>query len=563
MAELTYTPEASPTIGSEAPEPEGSPSLLWFEGEGPTQKIDYLNRRAQELGRCYVRLLIFSNELARLPFVDFELAVERFVGTLKEYPLGHDIFVELPIMNNLGMTDSIVRRLNDGQVDSIYGDMIAGKARVKATRVENSDLFHIESLPFRPFCECVGPVCLHGWNFRMCMVALTMGGRRVGASHFNINEFLQEFDEGDRETTFQEAFSQLTPTPKGMGEVNDTVNRWKDTATKTTEPILSSVPEEPVRAFNSTKKHSRQNSRDLPRPLATKVSREEAEVNLIRNAKRMGTRLKALADLLELQADAKQREYFSGPTPPASPELQSAKLSGYEESLAPHDSSSVLGRYGKQFMKPGTILTVQPAGNEKDRLEDRTRLTVENHLIDGYQKTELIVQREAKSIQKLRPINGLPRPFTNTRLNFLCNLHTAMTLKLKKHSGSHLEAMYDAMRNKPSLPVESLLCQVLTTTIDRHEGTYTSNAFNLPYIEVGMQFTEESVVKMFDLLQLEYKRVWFQEMKNLIVPNFHGDYKEVSTGVLGSKLSKVLVEASGKERHGSRSRRGSRSVLGF
>lgn len=552
MPKLTYSPDSSPTMAN-SENGTFDPSLLWFQGDGPGRKIAYLNSKAQELGTCYVRLLIFCNELARLPHLEFVEQVDNFVGTLREYPLGKDIFVELPIMNNLGLTDRVIKRLNDAEVDDVYTEMMKGKARVKATRVEDSDLFHISALPSHPFCECKGSVCEHGWDFRMCMVALSMSGRRVGASGFNLEDFLEGMNEETED--FEEAFSQVTPTPETHFKAVKQVENWDQGVCNGAPKQSRGKPEPLPRADNLRKVAD-----ILPKPLEMKADTSRQEQDKVTVLER---RLKALADMVELHTDITQRQHFGGPTPPSSPPADRGGMHLYQESLRPDDSSSTLSRYGRQYMPAGTVFTISNSGNVADTRENRTRLTVDNHLVDGYQKTELIVKKEASSVQKLRPINGLPRPFTSNRLNFLCNIHTAMHLKLKKCQGSYLDAMYDAMRAKPVLPVENLLCQVLNATIDRKEGTYTSNAFELPYIEVGMLFTEESVVKMFDLLQLEYKRVWFQEMKNLIVPNFHSDYKSVPTTVLGSRMSKALEAAKSKGKSDSRGRKGSKSVLGF
>jgi len=193
------------------------------------------------------------------------------------------------------------------------------------------------------------------------------------------------------------------------------------------------------------------------------------------------------------------------------------------DTLSPMDSSSVIGRYGKRYMDRGTVLTVRPVATEADVRSGRTVLTADSFLVEGFKQDEATASREKKSLRKLSPINGLPRPFQSNRLNFLANFHTALDLLPQGHS--LLENLLHAIRETPQTPEAILLHQVLVCTMDRRAGTFSANPFILPYIEIGMVLTEESVEKSFDMLRFEYQSLWFQEMKGIRVPDFHRNYK--------------------------------------
>lgn len=506
------SPGSSPKVGSDATGPGFDSNLVWFNYPNGKEKIEYIDEVAGALGKCYVRCAIFCSELARLPLEEFKKVIDEFSRMLGEHPLGHDVFVELAVLNNLGLTDQAARRLPDAMLRGIYDEIQKSKARILISRIENSDLFHAHVLKPHPFCECQGPVCEHGWNARMCMVVLGLHGRRIGASGFDLNAFLEEM-EGGGETTFEDSFSEVTATPKAPPKEKTQASKM-EVDTKNRDILMSS--------------------------LMAQLAASEAKVKTLQDT-------------------------FSEPKRPATPPEPEYYVprhsNGSPMSLGPDDSSSVIERYERRFMNQGTVFSIkEQALNQQFK---SPKLVVDDGLVSGFTVTPAMARRESERVSKLTPINGLPRPFTNTRLNFLCNFHTAMTGRISKGDGNHLESLYRAMRDTPRLPHDNLLQQVLLTSIDMSTKTWCSNAFELPYIEVGMLFTEDSVVKMFDLLQLEYKRIWFQEFKSLVVPSFHGDYKNVSTSVLSSRgrgSNSAHKEVTTSE---SRKKRGSRSVLGF
>jgi len=482
-------------------------TALWS-GKG-ADKLAFLDCLASLKGCCYVRALAYCCDLARLPQPVFEDMAKNFRNTLKQWPNGKDVLTEMTVifLKHFGKMEWAV---DEKIVGWIYQRFSSSKIKIR-TAVEDG-VSHLYELRGNPYCECEGPVCLHGFSFKMFSVMAT--GTRVGASGFNMMEFLSEgmsAEEGS-DDAFEEVYSQLDPSTAKIENSERVVKGWKG---KEVNPN--------------------------PQPAVDKHSDE----------------LAALRHQIEMLSQKVQQ-----PSPPTSPRPLFSKPAT-ELTVGPNDSSSVYSRYGKRFMDQGTVMTMRPADNSGDQRDGRETLTVSNMLVNGFEMTEPVVIRQEQSLARLQPINGIPRPFSSARLNFLANLHTGIDRALQRRPGPVLEAMYRVMRSRPHLPCDELLYQVLTTTFDRASCTYSSNFFKLPYIEVGMPLTEDSVVKVFDLLNSEYKLLWFQELKNVKVPNFHKDYETVSRDVVGEpKVNRQRDHTDRVRRSSSRSGK-TRSLLGF
>jgi len=253
------------------------------------------------------------------------------------------------------------------------------------------------------------------------------------------------------------------------------------------------------------------------------------------------------------------------PTPPSSPNARRAQPRNIRSDVGFDDSSSCIERYGERYMDEGTVLTLRRAGTHADARDNRTVVTVENYLVEGYKMNEDSSKMEKDSVKKLRPINGLARPFSSARLNFLSNIHTAISRSLKRGGGDYLVSLLKSMEGPTLIASDDLLCQVLKTTIDRKSGVFCGNAFNLPYLEIGMPLTEDALIKVFTLLQEEYKLLYFQEMKDISIPKFHDMFKESAEDVLLDKRGKREGTSRKREavREPSQRERKPRSMLGF
>lgn len=480
-----------------------SQTLLWATNRGLShlRTLDYL---ADAEGYCYLRAITFFCDFARLQESQFLELLTRLKEELGSYPTANEVLVELV----WSYFDTFGNKAWAGNERAVY----LVRKRVKESRIKikftdsDSDITHLEKLGCSPFCECESPVCIHGYGFDMASALSLKRSRRWGASGFDMGVFLSEAM-GNPEEDFEDLYSQLEPAEEEVKKAKETVEKW--------------------------------DGAHLPSPQASPPS----------------GKMRAMED--RLKAMEAELTYVKSKKP--------APLSvASKTELTPQDSSSIISRYGRHFMDQGTVLSPSAMNSAADRQEGRTVFTVQDDLVSGFRMDENLVRAEQASIRKLTPINGLPRPFTCKRLNFLANLHTGIQRAIERRPESLQVAMFRAMRRRPELPCDELLYQVLICTIDRSTNTYSSNAFSLPYIEVGMHITEDSIAKTFDLLESEYKTKWFQEMKNISVPNFHDRYKKFSKDAMqtespGRKIRSHSEQASEKTK---KQRKGS-SLLGF
>jgi len=479
-------------------------TALWT-GKG-SQKLSLLDAYAEQDGFCYLRAVAFFCDFARMQDGEFTELIMTLRIKLGPRPRGNRLLTEL-VYQFLQTFASVYWATDKQVVDWVCSR--AGHSRVKVPINLNENLCHMPNLGGNPFCECSGPLCIHGWSFRM-FICMTVD-KQVGASNFDMTQFLNErmYEErGSSEDAFEEVYSQLDPGTEQVESSKRNVDSWQQ-------------PPKPV------------------------IDPKDLEIGELRK------RLQ--------EAEGAKVQQMSPPTSPRP--LFTAPKS--EFTVGPNDSSSVYSRYNRHFMNQGTVMTMRPADNSQDQREGRQVLTVDNMLVSGFEMTEPVAMRQEQSMARLKPINGIPRPFSSARLNFLANLHTGIERAMGRRPGPVLEAMYRVMRSRPHLPCDELLYQVLTTTFDRASGTYCSNFFKLPYIEVGMQLTEDSVVKVFDLLKSEYKILWFQELKNVMIPNFYKDYESIPRDMVSEGRTHKRREPNDQvKRSKSRSSK-PRSLLGF
>lgn len=240
--------------------------------------------------------------------------------------------------------------------------------------------------------------------------------------------------------------------------------------------------------------------------------------------------------------------------------------------IFPEDSSSHISRYNNRYLNEGTILNVDREGKtvlQTVRAHDALR--PEKQIVVGYQKTNEMLIKENRIYKRVNSINGLANPFHSHRLNFLCHFDTAVrSIQVRKENYTLFDTITWISRHKSMSPSQELLHQVVINTFDLENQVVVSNPYKLPFLEVGMLLSDDCLVKCFDLVRLEYKSLWFDKMKGLLVPAFHDEFTTYKEHKLTSNKDKDKPKETrevkfGKELNSSaRSRRrGSTSILGF
>jgi hypothetical protein len=277
-------------------------------------------------------------------------------------------------------------------------------------------------------------------------------------------------------------------------------------------------------------------------------------------------------------------------------EKMQSLLTVKEQSVLPDDSSSNIGRYKKQFLPHGySAGTHLPMMEEEEETlggdvqpvyvmsKGRTVLSVGDAITRpafvkdvtvGFRKTNDMVKLENQVLSTIHPINGLATPFKSTRLNMLIHFHTAISNVLPKIGQSdYIRMMWHMNKYKATTPSEELAYQVVSKTFNLSEGVVMANPYRLPFIEVGMQVNDPTIVKCFTMLRSEYEQLWFEEMKHLWVPDFHSTFQHFTEGKLTGNNQKCRVFEEDSQSHRPRSSRtgqyerrrskGSSSILSF
>jgi len=237
-------------------------------------------------------------------------------------------------------------------------------------------------------------------------------------------------------------------------------------------------------------------------------------------------------------------------------ERMQSVLSVRQQTVLPDDSSSNSGRYQKRFMPNG--YSAEPMEQVDEGFEDETEigdvqpvyvmskgqtvLSISNNvqrpvivrnIAVGYKKTNEMVKTENQVLGTIHPINGLANPFKSNRLNLLAHFHTAISNVLPRFQDEdYIRMMWHMSKYKATTPSEELAYQIVTKTFNLNENVVVANPFKLPFISVGMQVDDPTIVKCFRMLKNEYEALWFEEMKHLWVPDFHGVYRSHVEGRL-------------------------------
>lgn len=594
-------------FGTNTPD-SSTETIKWVNSMDSKDKIALLNKAAEESGMCHVRLLVFCCDIAERNIKDFELIVERHKNETGRTPSAKSAVVSL--VETLVVMHGLLTTHPDfvSEVGLLSKKLVYNKMRVRLT-ITNGLMWHVEPLSETPWCECETDTCPHGWSAEACFRALRDNPLHIGASGFDLNTFYEQAqmfvtEEPEQVEDMDELMSRFELTEEQQEKNANKVQNWREqpaplrvrptSVDQYLDPPAVVQRPDVIDQFIGELKGSTRDSRFKPRPVVEedektilspsqkllqaardKATREEAEKRLEEKAELENLRkiVKGLLDKDAILTNETPKRQLKEPRRMSMVSNDSGVscLTDDDEDtlLTPKDSASVFSRYnsGKQYMSQGTVFTVSKPLTSYDAADSITRLTVQDSLIRGFNNSREIKERERLAVARLKPINGLPKPFCNARLNFLINFHKGLTRVFQKCGPeiSVANAVFRCMQEDPVLPVDNFLNQILKATIDKQTCMYASNAFSLPYIEVGMPVTEESLVKCLDLLEGEFKQIWFQEMKDLMVPEFANLYRSFKHELL--QPSKVKKSSSRSDSSSSRTEKKkehkTRSLLGL
>jgi hypothetical protein len=491
-----------------------------------------------EIGCCYLQLICASDTILRLSvgkFAMFLLYLRNYTG---KFPLSIDAS-QCVAQRYAFWVHKLTEEEEEGEIEryvanrvaatalSIQEEMMQSGARFKL--IETSAGFHLSATTFGP-CGCPNRevLCHHGWAARYPLCAIIKEGRRLGGTELDFEDFFSSVGEEEQ-----------GPSARALYESREKLERLErvhalqkemEENTRQSQRNMERVGEE----FKTGLK-SLNNPQENTERLAEMTQRfnQESKKSQLQLEQALAQRDECLR-LLSLNEEDNFR-----PNP-----LKFGQRT--TDTIVADDSASSIGLNftSGRFMEQGTVVsdaTLKIGRKNLGRVVNSQLPGVPESAI-GFVQTEELYAGDVAARQGVIPINGLSKPFSNSRLNLLGHIYTGLNIvNRESESQSFFVTLLSLRKSKLNSPPVQLFRQVLNCTFDWEESMVKSNPFGLPYIEVGMTISEDSLIKCFELLNSEYKNLWFSEMKQMQVPSFAQDYNHLSDfSIKGSKRNSLL-----------------------
>lgn len=473
----------------------------------------------------------------------------------------------------------------------LINHMMESKVRMKYT---DGDFLHVEPSGSYSFgCHCNDIFCQHGWSARFIMTIVTQSSKPIGAT-IDFNEIVfDDEDDGD----FTDSMSHISESVLRMNE---------PCATGVPKPLFSNAQQQ-RRPSQSVNKDS--GGKEPGNPLSGKLKRSMTDpadcmlkdqpstwdlpdgfdaISRLANVVRIATEAsgQVKGKVLGNREKESVKDKYLDAVQKVVDEMRAMGIGmmNDQDDLGPDDSSSNFGvRRGKQgrYMPTGTVLEdilenpqknsegvkssmiSQRSNTSKDLRLYQSQNSVAENIVQGFLKTRQMIDEEKDVVSSIRLINGLANPFRSDRLLILSHMHTALnTRKIRVEDPISLsEGLVRLSQSSGRTASERLLITIVSSTFDTERMVVIANAFDLPYIEIGMVISGAMLTKCFVQLSMEYEILWFKEMKGLRVPDFHSRFYSISESDPNTR-SRVSTRHKGdkpdnhSKRHSSR-RRGS------
>lgn len=575
---------------------------------GCLDKINILNSESTG-NHCYLKLLATMPNFKKVDTGRLLHVCRQMKRRLSTKPLSLDVIGNLTVAS-----DAMVNV--DGEVSEV-GMVGFESARQhlhtleqlmeSATRFSYSEVSGVIHLDFAtPYiCDHKEVLCDHGWSSRFVLCMLTTKDTRVG-SDLDLSALFgpeptqgrhtdQGITTGWKQTGSQQkhhafggcALSDITEQDELTQVYMDAAHEWiggqgvsgrvpsavrasnmseKEPATPGVDDFIESLKADQLKGL---KREGKKKFRKVKREGETS---EDIEESLRKIEDIFSSKLDRLTEkLAEVEANREARGRST---------MREAGGEAADDDVAstimPNDSSTQILRYestrGRRFLNEGSVFVVGKDGTTIEGWESGCEMKsgeqtgAEGKVVLGFVKTKNMSLVEGNVNSTVHPINGLANPFRSNRLNFLMHFHTACEYLSSSREDTPYVIVEKMSRMSSRTPTEELVKQVVCKTFDFGRLTIVANPFLLPHIEIGMMMSDQCLTICFDLLRSEYKMLWFTELKGLVVPDFHKNYRSYrETKLTGSHRDRAAQRVQsfmtpGNDEPG-RTKKGKRSLL--
>lgn len=475
-------------------------------------------------GHCYLKLLIALPRFETCTYDEFHFAAWELHQHLGQNPTGADMLIGLTWANDLmkpGAQDLNRETLGQHAVDVLskkepeHGVLqYVMKSKTRFGFEDHGGVYHVSTFVTRP-CLHDELECNHGWDISYVTSMLSSQTTRIGADVIMLDELFSDAGLTPDDTCTASSFESIEPedNPTMIHELRHQITKkhpieLENEIDQKNEVIQDQLDE--IRRLSSRMNAPGKDIADMP------------EGNYKRDMEILSRQVQSITSKLGqiLSSDSANSSVVT-------PKVRMREPSHKLPSLSPSDSSSHIDRYNRKFLSPGTVYSVLRNGKvvEEEQVEIQ-RPTIIKPVVRGFMKTEQMLEIETKINDTVRPINGLAAPFKNHRLNLLVHFHTALeTVRSEDMQIDDFQVLQTLYSYRARTPSEELAQQMVTKTFNVETRVVVANPFRLPYIEIGMQISDNSLAKCFYLLNSEYQSLWFDEMKNLIPPSFSSEFR--------------------------------------
>jgi hypothetical protein len=504
------------------------------------EKLSLIERNSSG-GYCAIKLLILLPSFGTCSLDDFRVLIEKTKEDCGKYGPAHEV------MMTIGVGEFRLRNASDGGSvlddnfkpnDDIFKLMCESKSRFSIQ--DDLQLIHIDTYIFDQ-CEHDGIVCNHGLSARAAVTLIGGSSKRVGGTVIDMNELFGDFDDKISDSTV--TGSKIKPS----NQERVAVDKMLDRGMSREPPEIHDYS----RKFGQRRDSAFEEEQDLH---AETIIQQHETINRLQNrlnSRKSGASVNSESVLADLQDKVSALTELLG-------QKSKKPQESSESELDPDDSRSNLDTLNNRYMRQGTVLTMRNRGGTV--LQDIVEippLAVNTDVVVGYIKTKEMSSREHETNMKIRPINGLSKPFRDNRLNLLLHFNTAVTTNMPvNNERGYAESLSRISRYKSKTPSEELAKQMIQNTFDFEEQTVFANPFKLPFVEVGMSISDNCLAACFSLLDDELQRLWFESMKSVKVPDFHSRF----SGFGESNISGQSREKHSFSDRNKRTRRGTSEI---
>lgn len=377
------------------------------------EKIELITK-ASIGGYCYVKLLIMLPSFATCTVDDFKTLILKTKEDCGPYKVGNQAMLTVAVGEHRLVNAKEGKSVLEDDFkhnDKVFQQMFESKSRFSLT--SDLQLIHIDTF-IHNACDHTNVVCNHGMSARAVVTLIGATQKLIGGTVIDMDDLFGAPEDYDEESDCTVTPSKLKPN-----------QALKDQVSAMLEP-----KNDHKQVLKQTKGKQRRNDSGYE---SIESDHGETILRQHETIHRLQQRLEERDSTISINSESVladlQRKVSALTNMLTDNSRVITESSGSE--LDPEDSRSNLGALNNRYMRQGTVINMRGRGGTVlQNVVENEPLAIKKNVVVGYVKTEQMSSREQETNKKVRPINGLARPFRDDRLNLLVHFNTAVTTNM-------------------------------------------------------------------------------------------------------------------------------------